>query len=197
MSHPSTHKADYTCRSAKELIHHGLSETNPAEQKAGCCSHLTCGHWAFIHGKMLFSVQSTRPWVTKHKSWSTVFTLLGTKSLLRNMPEKCQAMSYTWWNDMETMGFVLRVKWQNTECKYVWTALFFPKPEAQAHNTNKKNHLHLFCLWWSRKQQSDMFCLLSRTYWCVAHQDESILWQRHWWASLYQQSTTLCQRFMV
>lgn len=113
VSHPSTHKADYTCRSAKELINHGLSEINHAEQKAGCCSHLTCGHWAFIHGKILFSVQSTRPWVTKHKSWSTMFMLLGTKSLLRNMLGKCQAMSYMWWNDMETMGFVLRVKWQN------------------------------------------------------------------------------------
>ena len=166
-------------------------------QKAGCCSHLTCGHRAFIFMVRCYSqyripgleLQSINPDPQCLCYW-------GQKVCLEILLGKCQAMSYMWWNDMETMILCWE---QNGKIQNVnrFGGTVFSKAWSSAHNTKKKNHLHLFCLRWSHKQQADIFCLLSSTYWCVAHSDENILWQRHQRASLHEQNTILCRSNMV
>lgn len=95
----------------------------------------------------------------KKKSWSMVFMLPGTKSLLRNITRKMShsEVSVTEWLGNDGVCAESEIAKQSIDG--VGQSVF-SKPWRSAHNAKKKNHLHLFCL----QRQSDIFCLLPSTY---------------------------------
>lgn len=97
-------------------------------------------------------------------------------------PGKCHSDGMTWrpWVYAERKMAEQSVGGVNTECRWGW--MMFSKAWSSAQNTRRKNHLHLFCL----QRQSDIFWLLSSTYWHAAQSDGNTLWWTCWIASLHQ-----------